>query len=84
MANLDFFTSVSMIETPIDSIPAIFQELRQSFNTGNSRPVAWRKQQIKQLFKMCEEQENVFAQAANADFHRPITETLLFDCGVVR
>ena len=72
-----------MIETPIDTLPTILQDLRASFNAGKTKPLAWRKRQIEQLFKMCEEQADVFASAANADFHRPATETLLYDCGMV-
>lgn len=73
-----------MTETPVDSIADIFQELRRSFKSGTTKPMAWRKRQLEQLYKMCEEQQEVFASAANADFHRPSAETLLYDCGVVR
>ncbi|CAF3362882.1 unnamed protein product [Rotaria socialis] len=73
-----------MIETSIDSIPNIFQDLRASFNAGKTKSLAWRKKQLEQLFKMCDEQKEVFASAAYADFHRPTAETLLFDCGVIR
>lgn len=72
-----------MNETPLENIPNIFRELRETFGTGKTKSIAWRKRQIEQLFKMCEEQKEVFASAANADFHRPKAETLLYDCGVV-
>jgi aldehyde dehydrogenase (NAD+) len=73
-----------MIETPVDSLPTILKDLRASFNAGKTKPLAWRKRQIEQLYKMCDEQKEVFASAANADFHRPSAETLLYDCGVIR
>jgi acyl-CoA reductase-like NAD-dependent aldehyde dehydrogenase len=76
-------TTTDMSETPVESISNIFQELRSSFNSGKTRPLAWRKKQIEQIYKMCDEQKDVFASAANADFHRPLAETLLYDCGVV-
>ncbi len=72
-----------MIETPVDSLPTILKDLRASFNAGKTKPLAWRKRQIEQLYKMCDEQKEVFASAAHADFHRPSTETILYDCGVV-
>lgn len=72
-----------MMETAIDSIPTVFQELRTSFKAGKTKPLAWRKKQLEQLYKMCDEQKHVFASAAYADFRRPTAETLLFDCGVV-
>ncbi|CAF5032369.1 unnamed protein product, partial [Rotaria sp. Silwood1] len=76
-------TSLTMAETPLDSIPSIFQDLRASFKSGKTKSIAWRKRQIEQLYKMCDEQKDVFASAAHADFHRPSAETLLYDCGVV-
>ena len=72
-----------MEETSVDSLPDLFQQLRRSYNSGKTKSLAWRKHQIKQLFKMCDEQQELFASAARADFHRPTAETLLYDCGVV-
>ena len=77
-------TSTSaMTDTPVENIPHIFRDLRTSFISGKTKPVAWRKKQIEQIYKMCDEQKDVFASAANADFHRPTAETLLYDCGLV-
>jgi len=76
-------TTLAMTETSVDSIPTIFKDLRASFNSGKTKSVAWRKRQIEQIYKMCDEQKEVFASAANADFYRPSAETLLYDCGVV-
>lgn len=72
-----------MNETSIDVIENIFKDLRQSFNNGKTKSISWRKKQIEQLYKMCDEQKVVFASAVNVDFHRPNFETLLFDCGSV-
>ncbi|CAF1262265.1 unnamed protein product [Adineta steineri] len=74
----------AMTETPMDTIPTMFKDLRATFNSGKTRPVAWRKKQIEQIIKMCEEQKEVFASAANTDFHRPNAETYLYDCGVIK
>lgn len=76
-------TTLAMTETPVGTIPTIFKDLRESFNSGKTKSLAWRKRQIQQIFKMCDEQKEVFASAANADFYRPSAETLLYDCGVV-
>ncbi len=76
-------TSSSMNETSTEVIENIFQDLRTSFNTGKTKSIAWRKQQIEQLYKMCNEQKGLFASATNADFHRPNFETIFFDCGSV-
>ncbi len=76
-------TTMTMKDTPIDAIEGIFKELRQSFNNGKTKSIAWRKNQLEQLYKMCDEQRDILASANNADFHRPHFETLLFDCGSV-
>jgi hypothetical protein len=72
-----------MSETSSETIGTIFTDLRRSFNAGTSKSLAWRKNQIMQLYKMCDEQQEVFASAAFADFHRPTAETYIYDCGVV-
>ncbi|CAF0989004.1 unnamed protein product [Adineta steineri] len=73
-----------MGETSLDTIETIFKELRQTFQTGKTKSLSWRKRQLEQLYKMCDEQKDTLAAAANADFHRPYTETCLFDCSSVR
>jgi acyl-CoA reductase-like NAD-dependent aldehyde dehydrogenase len=76
-------TISTMNDTSIDVIENIFKDLRQSFNNGKTKSIEWRKKQLEQLYKMCDEQKEIFASANNADFHRPSFETLLFDCGSV-
>jgi hypothetical protein len=76
-------TTSSINETSIDVIENIFKDLRESFNSGKTKSLAWRKKQIEQLYKMCDEQKGLFASAAHADFHRPNFETMLFDCSSV-
>ena len=73
----------SRSDTPVDAIEPLFRDLRRAFNDGRSKPIAWRKQQIERIYQMCDEQKGLFASAAHADFHRPNSETLLFDCGSV-
>lgn len=73
-----------MEETPVASLPDLFNDLRRAFDSGKTRSVTWRKQQIEQLYRMCDEQQEYFAAAARVDFHRPTAETLLYDCGVIR
>jgi aldehyde dehydrogenase (NAD+) len=76
-------TTSTMIETSMDVIETIFKDIRESFNTGKTKSLSWRKRQIEQIYKMFDEQKDAFAAAVNADFHRPKSETLLFDCGSV-
>ena len=76
-------TTMTVKDTPVDAIEDIFKELRQSFNNGKTKSIAWRKNQLEQLYRMCDEQRDLLASATNADFHRPHFETLLLDCGSV-
>ncbi len=76
-------TASAMMETSSDVIENIFKDLRATFDTGKTKSLSWRKNQLEQLYKMCDEQKGAFASAANADFHRPNFETLILDCGSV-
>ena len=76
-------TTSATMETSLDAIETISKDLRRAFNSGRTKPVAWRQKQLEQLFKMCDEQKDAFANAVYKDFHRPKGETLVFDCGSV-
>jgi hypothetical protein len=39
---------------------SVANDLRTTFNSGRTRPLAWRKQQLEQMVKMLEENESVF------------------------
>ena len=72
-----------MMNTSNDVIKTMFQDLRRTFSSGKTKSLVWRRQQLEQLYKMFDEQSELFASAANADFHRPIFETRFLDCGSV-
>lgn len=67
-------------ETGLDDIDQNFRDLRQSFKSGRTKSLNWRKKQLEQLIKMCDEQQDLLASAAHKDFQKPETETILFDC----
>jgi len=71
-------TTSTMTETPIDVIEDIFKDLRQSFNNEKTKSLSWRKQQLEQICKMCDEQKDAFADAVHKDFHRPNSETIFY------
>lgn len=76
-------TTSPATETSSDVIETIFKDLRRAFDSGRTKPLAWREQQLEQLLKMCSEQKDAFAKAAHKDFRRPLDETLLLDCASV-
>ncbi|CAF0877034.1 unnamed protein product [Adineta ricciae] len=77
-------TTSATTETPLDAIESIFKDLRQTFNSGKTKPLTWRRQQLERLYEMCDKEKDAFGAAANTDFHRPNSETLIFDCGSIR
>ncbi|MEV7974484.1 aldehyde dehydrogenase family protein [Streptomyces sp. NPDC086519] len=55
--------------------------LRATFNTGRTRPVAWRKQQLQALRRLLTEHEDVFAQALHTDLGKSATESHMMEIG---
>jgi len=52
---------------PVQEIPKINADLRATFRAGRSRPLAWRKHQLKRLRALLLENEQALAEALNAD-----------------
>ncbi|CAF0815765.1 unnamed protein product, partial [Didymodactylos carnosus] len=75
---------MSAAVTSVDSIPQVLSGLRTAFNSGKTKSLKWRKEQLEGLLLLFDEQKNLFASAAKADFHRPEHETLMFDCASIR
>ncbi|WP_199923587.1 aldehyde dehydrogenase family protein [Streptomyces cellulosae] len=55
--------------------------LRATFNTGRTKPVAWRKQQLQALRRLLTEHEDVFAQALHTDLGKSATESHMMEIG---
>lgn len=52
---------------------------RAAFESGKTRPLAWRKQQISAVIRMLEENRDAICKALYADLHRPPPEAVLGD-----
>jgi aldehyde dehydrogenase (NAD+) len=65
--------------TPKPDIPAIVGGLRETFRTGRTRGVEWRKQQLQALEKMMVENEEAIAAALAEDLDRSPFEAWLAD-----
>jgi aldehyde dehydrogenase (NAD+) len=61
--------------------PALNKALRATFDSGRTRPAAWRKQQIAGLRRMMDECENELLEALRIDLARPRTEAFAADIG---
>lgn len=57
--------------------------LRATFNTGRTKPLAWRKQQLQALRRLLTEQQDVFAEALYADLGKNATESHVTEIGFV-
>ncbi|ETW75178.1 hypothetical protein HETIRDRAFT_330758 [Heterobasidion irregulare TC 32-1] len=69
--------------TPLDEITKIHARVKTTFVSGVTRPLAYRRQQLYQLGKMLQENEERLVQAINIDVGKPRLEATIADLGVV-
>ena len=67
--------------TEIESIPGRISRLRRAFDAGRTRPLEWRRQQLKQLIAMHDDHADEFIAALHADFGKPTFEAFTSDVG---
>ncbi|MGE2726259.1 aldehyde dehydrogenase family protein [Mycolicibacterium pulveris] len=64
---------------PTTDIPAVVRRLRDTFNTGRTKDLAWRKQQLLAMEKLVTENEDAIAEALHQDLGRNRFEAWLAD-----
>ncbi|BGO91106.1 Hexadecenal dehydrogenase [Rhodotorula toruloides] len=74
----------AMQDTPIDSIPQAYDTVTKAFLSGKTRPIAWRKAQIKKLGFLVQDNEDAFVRALEQDFGRPAFETITAEINPVK
>ncbi|KAJ3297007.1 Aldehyde dehydrogenase [Borealophlyctis nickersoniae] len=57
----------------------VVNNARKAFRDGVTRPLAWRKAQLRALYKMIDENEDTFTRAAYDDLRKHPTETFMAD-----
>ena len=62
--------AAALVFTPINAIPASVAGARAAYESGKTRPVAYRKQQLKALMRMIDENVPQINAALFADLHR--------------
>src|SRR5262245_8962027 len=67
------------VKTPTTDISAVVGRLRDTFKTGRTRSLEWRKQQLRALEKMMVENEGTIAAALADDLDRSPFEAWLAD-----
>ncbi|MEU1444005.1 aldehyde dehydrogenase family protein [Streptomyces mirabilis] len=69
------------IDPTTDHAAETVTRLRATFNTGRTKPLAWRKQQLQALRRVLTEQGDVFEQALQADLGKSATESHFMEIG---
>ena len=58
-------------------------DLRSTYNSGHTRPLAWRKHQLEQMIKMLDENEPEFLAALKTDLGKPTVEGFITDIAFI-
>ncbi len=70
--------------TDLATIPATVERLRASFETGTTRPLAWRRDQLDRLAKLMDDHAADFLAALATDLGKPEVEARVTDVSIVR
>ncbi|KAI7880434.1 aldehyde dehydrogenase [Lichtheimia hyalospora FSU 10163] len=74
---------VELEYTPCDAIPSVVHELQHSFNVGLTRDLSFRKKQLQNLKRFCEEQKAAMQDAMYADLHKHKIESAVAEIALV-
>ncbi|CAG8572983.1 1031_t:CDS:2 [Cetraspora pellucida] len=75
---------MELIHTDIDELPSIVQKLRKSFHSNLTKPLRYRKEQLGNLYRMIDENEQAFCDALYKDLHKHKYESLLGELAWVK
>ncbi|KAL1921991.1 uncharacterized protein VTP21DRAFT_10633 [Calcarisporiella thermophila] len=70
--------------TDISTFGAIHQTLTTTFCSGATRSLAWRRKQLKELYRMLEENEDALCEALRLDLRKNRQESITSEIGVSR
>ncbi|KAJ3157909.1 Aldehyde dehydrogenase, dimeric NADP-preferring [Geranomyces variabilis] len=70
--------------TPEADISTIVEAARARYNTGVTRSLSWRKNQLRALFRMFDENETVFLEASYKDMQKHHNETWAYDILILK
>lgn len=62
------------VEDTASRVQGRLQSLRRAFRSGNTRPLSWRREQLRALKRLVEEKEDVFVEALAQDMGKPAFE----------
>ena len=62
---------------------ALVERLRETFRSGRTRPLSWRRAQLDAMQRMLEENDAAVAEALAADFDKPAQEVVLGETSLI-
>ncbi|EIW76927.1 aldehyde dehydrogenase [Coniophora puteana RWD-64-598 SS2] len=69
--------------TPLSDIPKIRNAVKDTFKSGTTRPIAWRKHQLLQLARLSQENADAIVEALSKDLRKPRLESLMIEVGLI-
>eukprot|EP01065_Artemidia_motanka_P015357 TRINITY_DN191_c0_g1_i1.p1 TRINITY_DN191_c0_g1~~TRINITY_DN191_c0_g1_i1.p1 ORF type:complete len:535 (+),score=213.34 TRINITY_DN191_c0_g1_i1:69-1673(+) len=77
------FGDVEPCAVKIDQVDGAMADLRRAFNSDKTRPLEWRKQQIRQFLKMLREGAGEICAAMKKDLHKSPFESYVTEISLV-
>ncbi len=68
---------------PIEDIPPLVARLRKTFESGKTKPLAWRREQLEALLRFAKENGDRLVAALQADMGKPELEARAADIGQI-
>jgi aldehyde dehydrogenase (NAD+) len=68
----------------VAAIPETLARLRASFEAGRTRPLAWRREQLRAIEALCSERSDELVEALRADFGKPVFEAFTMDVAATK
>ncbi len=79
-------TAIKLAPVPssrIDDIAPLVARLRKTFDSGKTRPLAWRRSQLEALIRFAKENADALVAALQADMGKPELEARAADVGQI-
>jgi len=73
----------SVPSSPIDEIAPLVAGLRRTFDSGRTKPLAWRRGQLEALIRFAKENADTLVEALQADMGKPELEARAADIGQI-
>jgi len=70
--------------TTKEEFESAYKTLNATFKTGRTRDLRWRKWQLKQLYWMLDENEDLFTEAIQKDLNKPSFEVWFMELNAVK